>query len=205
METDIIKIMLALGAIYGLGCFSTGYYLVRMRIGRDIRETGSGSASASNVGRMLGKTGFAITFAGDLLKGLLAILVANYVARGLSFAGLAMIAVVVGHIFPIQLRGRGGKGIATALGAMTACDYRLALCLLGLFALLYLVSRQWLWCGMIVVLLAPLTASLLGLPLPFTLAVTAAAMLVLFAHRNNIRQGFRAEHASFPPAPTCGE
>lgn len=192
--------LFALAASYGLGCFSTGYYLVRIRLHRDIREIGSRSAGASNVGRTLGKTGFAVTFAGDLLKGILAIALANYCVGGLPFAGLAMFAVVAGHIFPVQLRGRGGKGIATAFGAVIACDYRLAVLILALFVLLYLLSRQWLRCGIIVILLAPLIARLIGLPLRFDLMLAGVAALLLFAHRDNIRRLSRSESAPIVPA-----
>jgi acyl phosphate:glycerol-3-phosphate acyltransferase len=192
--------LLTLFTAYGLGCFSTGYYLVCLQRGIDIRQTGSGSTGASNVGRVLGSAGFAMTFVGDFLKGVLAIVVANFTMGSLFGAGLAMVAVVTGHLFPLQLGGRGGKGIATAVGAIAACDFRLTLGLLSVFALLYLLTRQWLFCGMIVIVVAPCAASLMKLPGLFVLALAAVATLLVFAHRDNIRQ-----RSSNPVAPSSGE
>ena len=62
---------------YFIGCFTTGYYLVRLRTGKDIREMGSGSAGARNVGRFLGKSGFFLTMLGDFIKGALAVWLAR--------------------------------------------------------------------------------------------------------------------------------
>ena len=103
----------ALGA-YLLGCLATGYYLVRARTGRDIREIDSGSTGARNVGRVLGKTGFGLTVLGDFGKGALAVWGARHWTHDHQLAALAMLAVVAGHIWPAQLRFRGGKGVATS-------------------------------------------------------------------------------------------
>src|SRR5687767_9587168 len=107
--------LLVLAAAYLLGCFSTGYYLARLRTGQDIRSVGSGSAGGSNVGRLLGKSGFAITMLGDTLKGALAVAVGVYAGLAPWLLGVVMLAVVLGHIFPVQLGFRGGKGLATPL------------------------------------------------------------------------------------------
>src|SRR5262245_52243120 len=106
-----------LGA-YALGCFATGYYLVRARTGRDIRELESGSIGARNVSRLLGKTGFLITLLGDLAKGALAVWAVRHFSGNELLAGVALICVVVGHIWPITLQFQGGKGAATSLGAL---------------------------------------------------------------------------------------
>src|ERR1051326_4572526 len=122
---------IAVGA-YLLGCFATGYYLVRLRTGQDIRELGSGNVGATNVGRALGTRGFVLTFLGDAAKGALAVSLARLLPGPLWLADVAMIAVVAGHIWPIPLRGRGGKGGATTLGALAVLDVSLTLLLLAL-------------------------------------------------------------------------
>ena len=115
-----------LGA-YLLGCFAIGYYLVRARTGKDIREIESGSTGARNVGRVLGKPGFVLTAFGDFGKGVLAVWSAREWTNNNHLAALAMLAVVAGHLWPAQLRFRGGKGVATSFGALLVFDYRVAL------------------------------------------------------------------------------
>src|SRR5215471_4498386 len=89
-----------LGA-YILGCFTTGYYLVRLLTGRDIRENGSGSVGARNVSRVLGKTGFTLTLLVDFAKGALVVQLARHFTTEDCLVILAMMAVVAGHIWPI--------------------------------------------------------------------------------------------------------
>ena len=115
-----------LGA-YLLGCFAIGYYLVRARTGKDIREIESGSTGARNVGRVLGKPGFVLTAFGDVGKGALAVWSAQEWTNNNHLAALALLAVVAGHLWPAQLRFRGGKGVATSFGALLMFDYRVAL------------------------------------------------------------------------------
>src|SRR5215470_11509073 len=83
---------------YLLGCFTTGYYLVRARLGQDIRELGSRSVGAKNVGRVLGWTGFSVTLLGDFGKGAFAVWAASHWTKDPRYLALAMLAVVTGHI-----------------------------------------------------------------------------------------------------------
>jgi hypothetical protein len=119
-------------AAYLLGCFATGYYLVRARTGRDIREIESGSTGARNVGRVLGKPGFVLTVFGDFGKGALAVwFAAEFTNHNGLAMSLAVLAVVAGQIWPAQLRFRGGKGVATSFAALSA-GLRLRLVEMGL-------------------------------------------------------------------------
>src|SRR5580698_1890510 len=113
-------------AAYLIGCFTTGYYLVRVWTGRDIRDIGSGSTGARNVGRVLGKAGLILTAVGDLGKGALAVWLARAFSHDDISAALAVPAVVAGHLWPVQLKFHGGKGIATSFSALLVFDYRLA-------------------------------------------------------------------------------
>src|SRR5579859_7966679 len=107
-----------LAASYLLGCFTSGYYFVRWRLGQDIRDSGSGNVGARNVGRLLGAPGFLATTAADVAKGMLAVWLALEFTHDFRLAGLAMLTVVLGHIWPVQLGFRGGKGVATSIGAL---------------------------------------------------------------------------------------
>ena len=130
-----------------LGCANTGYYLVRWHDGRDIREHGSGNAGARNTGRVLGSSAFALAFAPDVAKGLIAVLVA--LARAPHVAPLCAIAVTAGHVFPAQHQWRGGKGIATAIGAIAILDIVVLGVITASFGVMWLVMRHVVPAGML--------------------------------------------------------
>jgi glycerol-3-phosphate acyltransferase PlsY len=163
---------------YSLGCFTTGYYLVRLCQDRDIRTLGSGNVGAKNVGRLLGWAGYLVTMLGDSAKGALAVWAA--------LAGLAMLAVVTGHVWPAQLRFRGGKGAATSVGALLILDPRLAVAFSVLFIISLAVLRRWILAGMIAFATLPLAAKYLEQE-PRTVVLTSfLAGLVMIAHRKNL-------------------
>ena len=110
----VVLVLLA----YLIGGVSPGYWLVRMR-GVDLRDTGSSSTGASNAGRVLGKRGFYLVVVLDILKGLVVTLFVAHVLRGVPdvWQFVIALAVVVGHIWPVWLGFRGGKGVATFHGA----------------------------------------------------------------------------------------
>jgi glycerol-3-phosphate acyltransferase PlsY len=171
---------------YALGCLATGYYIVRHLTGGDVRDSGSGSVGATNVGRRLGRQGFVLTFAGDCAKGALAVLLAEW--TGCSDLGLALVllAVVCGHLWPVQLRFKGGKGVSTTFGGLMVYDPVLTLLLVGSLLPIYLVSRNRELSGIIIFPLMPVAALLLGRPLVTTAACLALALLLLWAHRDNL-------------------
>lgn len=182
-----VKELLVILASYGLGCFTTAYYLIHLRLGDDIRRYGSGNAGARNAGRVLGAWGFGLALLGDVAKGALAMGLAHYFELGPAGLVLAMIAVVVGHIWPVQLRFRGGKGLAAALGAMLVFDLRLMLGLLVVCGLLLLLLRQATPSALVTVALAPAAAWGLSRPWPTVAGIAFLALLILWAHRSNIR------------------
>jgi glycerol-3-phosphate acyltransferase PlsY len=170
---------------YGIGCFSTAYYLVRWRTGQDIRQLGSGTAGARNVGRVLGKGGFALTFLGDALKGALAVGVARWLDVPSFGIVAALLAVVTGHLWPVQLGGRGGKGASTALGGALVVNPWLGVVTLGIALICLALTRSFTRAGMIAMALAPVTAWILRLDGVMVGGVAMLAILLLFAHRQN--------------------
>jgi acyl phosphate:glycerol-3-phosphate acyltransferase len=175
---------------YLIGCFTTGYYLVRICTGRDIREIGSGSAGARNVGRVLGKAGFILTVIGDLAKGALAVWLARAFSHDDISAALAVPAVVAGHLWPVQLKFHGGKGIATSFSALLVFDYRLALTMLILFGIIFVFARKTLLPAMFAFVCLPAVCWFF-IRDNFTIAVTAILSLaILFAHRRNLGEEF---------------
>src|ERR1041385_2554489 len=148
---------------YLLGCFAAGYYLVRGRLGEDIRELGSGSVGARNVGRVLGKTGFLLTVLSDFGKGMFAVWAARhfFTPSDERLVGLAMISVIAGHIWPMQLRFRGGKGMATSLGALLVYDPHLALAFVVLLLCGFVLMWRTVLPGLFALVCLPLVAMLL--------------------------------------------
>ncbi len=173
-------------AAYLLGCFATGYYLVRARTGRDIREFESGSTGARNVGRVLGRSGFALTVLGDFGKGALAVWSAQEWTLNRHVAALAMLAVVVGHIWPAPLRFRGGKGVSTSLGALLVLDYRLAVAFAVLFLAGFVLTRRSVLPGMFAFACLPPASFWLDRDRLTTALIALLVATILIAHRRNL-------------------
>lgn len=171
---------------YGLGCWVTGYYLVRWKTGQDIRTLGSGSAGARNVGRVLGPWGFRMTLSADILRGAAASLCAAGLGVSDPIRAFCVLAAAAGHIFPVQLGLRGGKGIGVSLGALLVFDWRLAGGSILLCTVLYLLSRRYMLSGMISVLTVPIGAAIIGLPTSSNIILAGWAVLIVLAHRKNL-------------------
>ena len=187
---EIIGIIMA----YLLGGICTGYYLVRLKLKQDIRDHGSGGVGARNVGRVLGKSGFVLTMLGDALKGGIAILLAREFDIAEPAVSLVLVAVIAGHIWPLPLHFRGGRGIATAIGSYLVYDFNLTLILLGLTLVLMAFRRGFILSGLAAFLLFPGIAYALELPAHTVAALTGSSVIILFAHRERIRQVFAEVH-----------
>lgn len=181
---DIICILIA----YLLGGICTGYYLVRFKAGLDVREHGSGGVGARNVGRVLGKSAFIITLLGDALKGLLAVSLARKFEIAAPAVSLVLVAAIAGHIWPLPLHFRGGRGIATAIGAYLAYDLNLTLLLVGITVVLLIFRRGFILSGLSAFLLLPLVAYALDFPGHSAAALAGSSVMILFAHRERIRK-----------------
>jgi glycerol-3-phosphate acyltransferase PlsY len=189
-QIEPLKSHPAMGALIGyfLGCFTTGYYLVRWRSGQDIRELGSGSTGARNVGRQLGKTGFFLTLLGDFWKGAAAILLTHYITGNETAVLWALIAVVAGHIWPVQLGFRGGKGVATCLGALTFFAFYIVVAYCVLAGIGILITRKSVIPGLIAFALLPVIAYFLKFNPQSLAAISVLASIILTAHYRNVIQ-----------------
>jgi glycerol-3-phosphate acyltransferase PlsY len=138
--------LLTLPIAYLLGSIPFGYLLVRCFRHEDIRATGSGNIGATNVARSGAKGLGILTLLLDLGKAFLAVRIAQHFAPGVAhgvpdLAVAAAVAAVVGHVFPIWLGFRGGKGVASALGVFLALNWPSALSILGVFLVVVLLTR----------------------------------------------------------------
>jgi glycerol-3-phosphate acyltransferase PlsY len=195
-------IALIVGA-YLIGGFSPGYWLVRWRRGIDVRTTGSGGTGATNVGRLLGRKGYAVVLVVDLLKGALVGALANSMDVPRVWAFVAAFVVVAGHVWPIWLGFRGGKGVGPFIGVwlVLAPLALLPSLVLGLILLAWL--RRFSLAGLCSLVVLP-AAVWWATGARFPVAVACATIsLLLWAHRANIR-GFVAGRLQGPATPPAG-
>jgi glycerol-3-phosphate acyltransferase PlsY len=133
---------LSIPLAYLLGSIPFGYLLVKIFLHKDIRATGSGNIGATNVARS-GAKGLGIaTLLLDCGKAFLAVKIAQHVAPGnYDLAVIAAVAAILGHVFPIWLGFRGGKGVASALGVFLALSPAAAGCTFAIFLVVFLITR----------------------------------------------------------------
>jgi len=171
---------------YLIGSIPFGYLIVRGKIGADIRETGSGGTGATNVSRRAGKLAGVVTLVLDALKGSAAVLIAKTVTGSDWLIAAAAIAVLVGHIIPVWLGFRGGKGVATGAGVFLVLAPVALLCA-GVIFLAIVISTRYVSLGSIIAAATiPLFVWLQSDSQPLLIAAVVGALLIVFAHRGNI-------------------
>lgn len=172
---------------YLAGSVSTAIIVCRAMGLPDPRSAGSRNPGATNVLRFGGKKAAALTLAGDLLKGLLPVLLARW--AGLDQAGLALtaLAAFLGHLYPVFFGFEGGKGVATAFGAILGLSGSVALAALAAWLLMAFTVRISSLSALTAAALAPLFAWWFGLPGAYIAAVLFMVGLLIWRHRSNIR------------------
>jgi len=173
---------------YLLGSIPFGYLIVRRKIGADIRQTGSGGTGATNVSRRAGKAAGILTLLLDAAKGSVAVLIAKAVAGDDWVIVAAAIAALAGHIFPLWLRFRGGKGVATGVGIFLVLAPLALLCAGVVFIAIVALTRYVSLGSIIAAILIPVFVWLLSDLRPLLLAAIVGAALIVFAHRGNIQR-----------------
>jgi len=179
------SVLIVLGG-YLLGSMPFGYWVVRLFRGEDVRKAGSGNIGASNVWRTYGRAyGIPIVLL-DIGKGLAPALVGTLVAGELTGA-LAGGAAMLGHWRPLFLGfSKGGKAVATASGTLFGISPLLGLIALSLWLLTFLATRYASVASIVVAIVLPVTALVLGEPWPVAVFTMVAGVAVLLLHRPNI-------------------
>ena len=173
---------------YLMGCVSTAVIVSRVMRLPDPRTEGSGNPGATNVLRLGGKKAAVLTLLGDVLKGVLPVLVAGALSVSPTTLALVCLAAFLGHLYPVFLRFRGGKGVATAFGVLVAANGWLGISLVVTWLVAALVTRYSSVSALIAAALAPFSAWwLVGAPMPLTVATAAMSVLLFWRHRSNIR------------------
>jgi glycerol-3-phosphate acyltransferase PlsY len=184
------KILVAAASAYLLGSVPFGYLLYRFRQGGDIRNAGSGNIGATNVVRTVGIAAGAATLLLDAGKGYAAVALAGYLSMGSPEAApAAAFAAILGHMYPVFLKFRGGKGVATGLGAFLAISPPSVLICAVLFLVTAFLSRYVSLASMAAVGAFPLVLMVRGEATPLAqLAALLSVVLILFRHRSNWRR-----------------
>jgi len=181
---------------YLLGSIPFGYLIVNATTGSDVRQTGSGGTGATNVSRSAGKGAGILTLFLDALKGTAAVLLAEFLLHSNDHAawwiGACGVIAMLGHIFPVWLRFRGGKGVATGVGVFLILA-PLAVLIAGvLFVVIVWTTRYVSLGSMLSAVAIPFIVWLLSLlrpvpdVVPIIVSTLAGATLIVYAHRTNI-------------------
>jgi glycerol-3-phosphate acyltransferase PlsY len=175
-------------ASYFLGSIPTGVILAKVFAGRDIRREGSGNIGATNVARVLGKKIGVLTLVGDLLKGFIPVFAGCYLISSLLLGCLMGLAAFLGHLFPIYLGFKGGKGVATALGVFLYLSPVVILIEVVIFAAAVGISRYVSLGSLIAAATMPILLLLMSFPQAVVLLSIAFALLIFIKHRSNIER-----------------
>ena len=173
---------------YLLGSIPTGLLLSRALAGKDPRQQGSRNIGATNVMRTVGKALGIITLLGDVLKGLIPVVIALWLVKEEFWVAGTGLAAFLGHCFPIYLRFKGGKGVATALGVLLPLAPIAVVLDIFFFAGVAATSRIVSVGSILAAAAMPVLIWLLGYPLPSVILGICVAALIIYRHKENIKR-----------------
>ncbi len=184
MNQNALLIIIA----YLVGSIPTGLLLSRAAGGVDIRTKGSGNIGATNVYRTMGRTVGILTLIGDCLKGVLPVVAARAMGCPDQVIALTGLAAFLGHIFPLFLKFKGGKGVATALGVFLSVSPLAVLCSLGIFIAVLIPWRFVSLASVSAAAMMPVFTALIdGRPSIIAMSLVIAATVII-KHGSNIRR-----------------
>jgi glycerol-3-phosphate acyltransferase PlsY len=191
-------ILALVGLAYLLGSIPTGLLVARALGGPDPRQQGSGNLGTANVYRLLGRKAGALTLLGDVAKGALPVVLARLWLSPLGAwqdTAVALVggAAVLGHVFPLYLNFRGGKGVATSFGVVAGVAPWAALNLLVVYILALYQTRMFSVSALICAWLLPVAVGLFADSKAYLLLAGVLSGLVLVCHRENLERFFKGE------------
>ncbi|CUS48495.1 MAG: acyl-phosphate glycerol 3-phosphate acyltransferase PlsY [Idiomarinaceae bacterium HL-53] len=192
--TSALGLLMILSA-YLFGSISSAVLICRLFQLDDPRYRGSGNPGATNVYRIGGAIPAALTLLADVLKGMLPVWLAYYLGLPPVILGFVAVAACLGHIYPIFFHFRGGKAVATALGAMFPVATAMALMLIATWLIIFAVSRISSLAALITVSLAPIYAYLVKPQ--YALPTLMLSALIIWRHRTNILRLWKGEETDF--------
>ncbi len=194
----MVEVIVTAIIAYLIGSINFSVILSKKMAGFDVREKGSGNAGTTNMLRTVGKKGAAITLICDILKGVVAILIAILIEKmvegsnGALLVQVAGVAVILGHTFPIFFKFKGGKGVATSLGVLIMSNWQIGLICL-VFALILIALTQMVSVGSIAAaILYPVLTLFIPqnyiVPGNYLIYSIILAVLIVFNHRENVKR-----------------
>ena len=180
-----IDILLVVGG-YLFGSISTAIIVCRLMGLPDPRTEGSRNPGATNVARLGGKKAAALTLAGDMLKGLIPVLIAHSLQADPTILAATALAAFLGHLYPVFFGFQGGKGVATALGVIYGLYWPVGLLTTGIWLAMAIVFRYSSLAALTAILLTPLGFMWLLPERPIVIAMVVLTVLLFWRHRSNI-------------------
>ncbi len=186
------QIALVIAISYLIGSIPTGYIVVKLFTGQDIRTIGSGSTGATNVKRVMGKKWFFTVMILDALKGALPVIFAALFGSVFTNIGLlpvlAAIFVILGHSKSVFLNFTGGKSVASGVGTLLALDWQAGLIIVLTWSVVTWISRYVSLGSITAMALSPLIMWFLNAPPAYIFYAFVAAVYVIYLHRENIKR-----------------
>lgn len=182
----IVACALVIG--YLVGSIPTGYWIVKHKIGIDIREKGSGSTGATNVSRVLGKNWFFIVMFLDMLKGFLPVLAMKLSYGNDVFVVCLALGLVVGHSRSCFLKGKGGKSVAIGMGILFALHWVSGLVVFLVWVMMVQASEYVSKSSIFTFLVAPFVLWLCDVSIVYVLYGIASSAYIIYRHRENIQR-----------------
>lgn len=192
IETAIVVI-----AAYLIGSIPTGYIIVKLFTGQDIRTIGSGSTGATNVKRVMGKKWFFIVMLLDAFKGALPVVLAKLFTTSFTGIGLlpvlAAVAVILGHSKSIFLKFTGGKSVASGVGTILALNWIAGLIIAVVWGIITYTSKYVSLGSIIALALSPFIMWGLNAPVAYIGYCALGAVYIIYLHRENIKRLLKGE------------
>ena len=178
---------------YLVGSIACAVFVCRALGLPDPRSEGSGNPGATNVLRLGGKGAAALTLAGDVLKGVLPVLLARAVSDSPAVAAAAGLGAFAGHLYPVFFRFRGGKGMATTFGIVAALSWPIVIGMGAAWLAVAAVSRYASLASITAALIAPVLAVVFDAPTAVLAALVAMGAMLVMRHQRNISRLLRGE------------
>lgn len=193
----LLELVIFTAAAYLIGSIPTGYIVVKLFTGQDIRTIGSGSTGATNVKRVMGKNWFFAVMFLDAFKGALPVLLAKVFATTFIHSGLipvmCAVAAILGHSKSIFLKFTGGKSVASGVGTILALNWAVGLSIAIVWSVVTYISKYVSLGSIIALALAPVFMFLVHAPIAYVLYCLVGAIYIIYLHRENIQRLLKGE------------
>ena len=192
MLYKLLELLFTVIVAYVIGSVPTGYLIVKIKTGKDLRTIGSGSTGATNVKRVLGKKYFFIVMILDAIKGALPVVLAEHFISAGSSLGLApvaaAVAVIIGHSKSMFLQFKGGKSVASGVGTILALNFVVGLVIALVWGIITATTKYVSVGSIGALIISPFVMFYLSAPVAYVVYCALGAIYIVYLHRENIRR-----------------